>query len=60
MRRFDSLVAAFAVAFALIGSELRADDTVKLAIPMRGNWENAAPDLGERAGIFAKRGLALE
>ena len=60
MKGFDRLAAAFAVALALIGSQARADDTVKLAIPMRGNWENAAPDLGERAGIFAKHGFALE
>jgi NitT/TauT family transport system substrate-binding protein len=41
-------------------SHASADDTLKLAIPMRGNWENVAPDLGERAGIFKKHGLALE
>ena len=57
---FDRLVVALAAALVLIGSESWADDTVKLAIPMRGNWENAAPDLGERAGIFAKHGFTLE
>jgi NitT/TauT family transport system substrate-binding protein len=46
--------------FASATSHTRADDTLKLAIPMRGNWENVAPDLGERAGIFKKHGLALD
>ena len=27
---------------------------------MRGNWENAAPDMGERAGIFKKHGIELD
>ena len=37
-----------------------ADDTLKLAIGQRGNWENAAPELGQKAGFFKKRGLNLE
>ncbi len=37
-----------------------AEDTLKLAIGQRGNWENAAPELGQKAGIFKKHGLALE
>ncbi|MEP6943944.1 MAG: ABC transporter substrate-binding protein, partial [Betaproteobacteria bacterium] len=37
-----------------------ADDTLKLAIGQRGNWENAAPELGQKAGFFKKRGLTLE
>jgi len=37
-----------------------ADDTLKLAIGQRGNWENAAPELGQKAGFFKKRGLVLE
>src|SRR5260370_28633820 len=45
---------------AITVSNASADDTLKLAIPMRGNWENVAPDLGERAGIFKKHRLALE
>src|SRR5213079_2172598 len=32
----------------------------KLAIGQRGNWENAAPELGQKAGFFAKHGLTLE
>jgi len=45
---------------ALLGfSAARADDTLKLAIGQRGNWENAPAELGQRAGIFKKHGLTL-
>src|SRR5438874_5258813 len=37
-----------------------AEDTLKLAIGQRGNWENAAPELGQKSGIFKKHGLSLE
>ena len=37
-----------------------AEDTLKLAVPMRGNWETAGPDLGARAGIMKKHGIAIE
>src|SRR5258706_6398070 len=37
-----------------------AEDTLKLAIGQRGNWENAAPELGQKVGIFKKHGLSLE
>src|SRR5258705_10363309 len=37
-----------------------ADDVLKLAIGQRGNWENAAPELGQKAGFFRKQGLTLE
>src|SRR5439155_11500376 len=38
----------------------RAEDTRKLAIGQRGNWENAPPEVGQKAGFFKKRGLNLE
>ena len=37
-----------------------ADDTIKLAVGARGNWETAASELGQKAGFFKKRGLVLE
>jgi NitT/TauT family transport system substrate-binding protein len=37
-----------------------ADDTLKLAIGQRGNWDTAVPHLGVKAGIFKKHGLDLE
>lgn len=49
-----------AVVLAAAAAPALADDTLKLAIGQRGNWENAAPELGQKAGFFKKRGLALE
>jgi NitT/TauT family transport system substrate-binding protein len=49
-----------AVAIPLAAASASADDTLKLAIGQRGNWENAAPELGQKAGIFKKHGLTLE
>ena len=37
-----------------------ADDTVKLAIGQRGNWDTSVSEVGQRAGIFKKHGLVLE
>jgi NitT/TauT family transport system substrate-binding protein len=51
------------VAVVLLGIACEAplaDDTLKLAIGQRGNWENAAPELGQKAGFFKKHGLVLE
>lgn len=38
----------------------RAEDTLKLAIGQRGNWDTAMPEVGTRAGIFKKHGLKLD
>ena len=37
-----------------------ADDTIKLAVGQRGNWDTSVGELGQRAGIFKKHGLELE
>src|SRR5262245_18448515 len=37
-----------------------AQDTLKLAIGQRGNWEQSAPEIGSRAGIFKKYDLNIE
>src|SRR5258708_5608299 len=37
-----------------------AQDLVRVAVPQRGTWETSVPDLGDRAGIFAKHGVKLE
>jgi NitT/TauT family transport system substrate-binding protein len=49
-----------ALAVATIGTTAMAEDTLKLAIGQRGNWENAPPELGQKAGFFKKHGLVLE
>jgi NitT/TauT family transport system substrate-binding protein len=48
------------VLVATVAASAAADDTLKLAIGQRGNWENAPPELGQKAGIFKKHGLTLE
>ena len=37
-----------------------AEDTLKLAIGQRGNWENAAPELEVRDQFFPKENLRLD
>ena len=49
-----------ALAIASVAAGAMADDVLKLAIGQRGNWENAAPELGQKAGFFSKHGLKLE
>src|SRR2546423_11208074 len=49
-----------ALALILASAGAFAADTLKLAIGQRGNWENAAPELGQKAGFFNKQGLTLE
>jgi NitT/TauT family transport system substrate-binding protein len=49
-----------ALAFALLGSAASAQDTVKLAIGQRGNWDTSVSEVGQRAGIFKKHGLVLD
>ena len=51
-----------AVLGALIAGSLpaAAQDTLKLAVGQRGNWDTSVSELGQRVGIFKKHGLALE
>src|SRR5947209_3113131 len=37
-----------------------AEDTLKLAVGQRGNWDTSVSELGQRGGIFKKHGLNLE
>jgi NitT/TauT family transport system substrate-binding protein len=53
--------AAFAVAGILaFAGTASAQDTLKLAIGQRGNWDTSVSEIGQRAGIFKKHGLQLE
>jgi len=52
-----SAVAVFACCFA---ATAQAQDTLKLAIGQRGNWDTSIAEIGTRAGIFKKHGLVLE
>ena len=51
---------AAGLAALLLGVTAANAETLKLAIGQRGNWENAAPHLGQEQGIFKKHGLELE
>jgi NitT/TauT family transport system substrate-binding protein len=46
--------------FALTATNAWADDTIKLAIGQRGNWDTSVSEVGQRVGIFKKHGLVLE
>ena len=62
MRRYRSwlALAPLLLALALTTSSARAEDTLRLAIGAPNNWDTCIPDVGQRAGIFKKYGLALE
>ncbi len=59
MRTASALVCAAAFA-ALSASHAAAQDTLKLAIGQRGNWDTAVSHVGDKAGIFKKHGIQLE
>ena len=49
-----------ALMLVVAGQTAAAEDTVKVALGQRGEWETAASELGQDASMFRKRGLALE
>jgi NitT/TauT family transport system substrate-binding protein len=57
-----AIKAAFAAALlvAAAAAPAVAEDTLKLAIGQRGNWNTSIAELGNRAGIFKKHGLTLD
>jgi NitT/TauT family transport system substrate-binding protein len=61
MMKRDTLACALA-ALALMSAAAAAlaDDTLKLAVGQRGNWDTSVSEVGQLAGIFKKQGLALE
>jgi NitT/TauT family transport system substrate-binding protein len=52
-------VVAFALLFAAL-SPAHAQDTLKIAVGQRGNWDTSVSELGQRTGIFKKHNLVLE
>ena len=56
--RLKFAVSGLAVAISV--SAAQAQDTVKLAIGQRGNWDTSVSEIGQRIGIFKKHGLTLE
>jgi NitT/TauT family transport system substrate-binding protein len=53
-------LALAAVAAIMAAQPALADDQLKLTIGQRGNWDTAISQLGEKAGIFKKHGIALD
>jgi NitT/TauT family transport system substrate-binding protein len=54
-------MAAALAALALFGADVaKAEDTLKLAVGQRGNWDTSVSEVGQRAGIFKKHGLVLD
>jgi NitT/TauT family transport system substrate-binding protein len=59
--KINTIIAALAaVTLTGISGIVAADDTLKLAVGQRGNWDTSVSELGQRAGIFKKHGLVLE
>jgi NitT/TauT family transport system substrate-binding protein len=59
MRNLSCIVAAAAAVSAMTPTA-SAEDSLKIAVAQRGAWDTAAPDLGQRAGIFKKYGMTLD
>src|SRR6478672_13202453 len=65
-RTFGPALGRFAAAGFLAAGMLAAaqpaysQDKLKLAIGQRGNWDTSVSEVGQRAGIFKKHGLALD
>ena len=51
---------AAAIGALLAQTAAHAEDSLKLTVGQRGNWATSVAEIGQRAGIFKKHGLALE
>jgi len=64
MKRMKCCRAALAPLFGLLLASQApaawAQDTLKLAVGQRGNWDTSVSELGQRAGIFKKYGIVLD
>lgn len=56
--RWAGVIAGAAMLAAMQAAS--AEDTVKLAVGQRGNWDTSVSEIGQQAGIFKKHGLVLE
>jgi NitT/TauT family transport system substrate-binding protein len=60
MRQFRIVAAATLAAFCMVSYCASAQETLKIAMGQKDNWENQAPVLGQRKGFFKNKGLVLE
>jgi NitT/TauT family transport system substrate-binding protein len=57
----NAFACLLAIAFAGLTTQLvSAQETLKLAVGQRGNWDTSVAEVGQRGGIFKKHGLALD
>jgi NitT/TauT family transport system substrate-binding protein len=57
MKNLKALLIAGCV---LLAAPAAAEETLKLTVGQRGNWDTSVSEVGQRAGIFKKHGLTLE
>jgi NitT/TauT family transport system substrate-binding protein len=57
---FRTTALLFTILLLASATPTSAEESIKVAVGARGNWETAAAELGQKAGFFKKRGLALE
>jgi NitT/TauT family transport system substrate-binding protein len=55
-----SLVLSFAALLLAAQRPAMGEDTLKVAVPQRGAWDTAIPEIANRAGIFKKHDLSVE
>jgi NitT/TauT family transport system substrate-binding protein len=61
MRILEACAGLLAVLIAVLATPAAlAQETLKLAVGQRGNWDTSVAEIGYRAGIFKKHGLSLE
>jgi NitT/TauT family transport system substrate-binding protein len=59
MKKRNCVIATALVLVASL-SGAAAQEVLKVAVPGKGGWESAAPELGQQAGIFKKHGITLD
>src|ERR1700741_1869838 len=55
-----NLKALLVAACALSAAPAAADETLKLTVGQRGNWDTSVSEIGQRVGIFKNHGLTLD
>src|SRR5712672_3650461 len=58
--RATQIVVAFAAVAGLATGSAAAEDMLKVSVPQRGSWDTGISELGQRRGIFKRRGLTLD
>jgi NitT/TauT family transport system substrate-binding protein len=54
------LVLSFAALLIAAHGPAMGEDTLKVAVPQRGAWDTAIPEIANRVGIFKKHDIAVE